>query len=301
MQYPAMDAFAAPARAYPQLWRLLLGIVLATVVYVLCFLLILAALALTSGLDGAQTWIVRMGQATGPTGTLLLLATFLGMALGPFAAARVVHRRPVATLFGPRQRSIHHFLVALVISAALFGLSALVPRDIAIQPNITPSLWLSFLPLALVGVLVQTGAEEILFRGYLQQQLAARFASPLIWMVLPSALFAMAHFDPATMGGNAWLIVAATGLFGILAADLTAKTGSIGAAWGFHFANNVFAILLLSLDGPLSGLALYTTDFGPEAADVLRPLILIDMVVTGLVWAAIRVALTRGSPPAIRI
>jgi DNA-directed RNA polymerase subunit RPC12/RpoP len=42
-----------------------------------------------------------------------------------------------------------------------------------------------------VGVLIQTGAEEVLFRGYLQQQLAARFASPIAWMVLPSAIFAL--------------------------------------------------------------------------------------------------------------
>lgn len=293
MQYSAHESFVAPARAFPQLWRLILGILLAVCVYITCFLVILALLTLTSGLDGAQAWLVRMGQATGPTGTLLLLATFFGMALGPFAAARWVHKRPVISLFGPRQKTLRQFLIAGLISAALFGLSALIPTDVAVQPNLVPTLWLSYLPLALVGVLVQTGAEEVLFRGYLQQQLAARFASPVIWMVLPSALFAIAHYDPVTMGENAWLIVAATGLFALFAADLTAKTGSIGAAWGFHFANNVFALLLVSLDGPLSGLALYTTDFGPDAAEVLRPLILRDMGITALVWLVIRLALSR--------
>ncbi len=53
--------------------------------------------------------------------------------------------------------------------------------------------------------LIQTGAEELVFRGYLQQQLAARFASPLIWMVLPALIFGAVHYDPATAGPNVWL------------------------------------------------------------------------------------------------
>ncbi|QBY02094.1 CPBP family intramembrane metalloprotease [Rhodophyticola sp. CCM32] len=293
MQYPEMDGFVAPARAFPQLWRLLVGLVVAAAVYIIWFLLVLATLALTSGLDGAQAWLVRMGQATSPTGALLVLATFPGMALGPIVAAWFLHHRPFGSLLGPYSKLLRQFLIAAMIAIVVFGLSTLIPTDIEIEANLMPTLWLSFLPLALVGVLIQTGAEEVLFRGYLQQQLAARFTSPLIWMLLPSALFAIAHFDPVTLGDNAWLVVAATGLFGLFAADLTARTGSIGAAWGFHFANNLFAMLLVALDGPLSGLALYTTTIGPEAAEILRPLILRDMGLTAITWLMIRFVLTR--------
>ena len=148
MQYSAHESFVAPARAFPQLWRLILGLLVVALVYVACFLVILALLTLTSGLDGAQAWLVRMGQATGPTGTLLLLATFLGMALGPFAAARWLHKRPVISLFGPRQKTLRQFLIAGLISAAIFGLSALIPTNVAVQPNLVPTLWLSYLPLA---------------------------------------------------------------------------------------------------------------------------------------------------------
>jgi membrane protease YdiL (CAAX protease family) len=111
-------------------------------------------------------------------------------------------------------------------------------------PNIELSLWLSFLPLALVGVLIQTGAEEVLFRGYMQQQLAARFSSPMMWMVLPSAIFAALHYQPEIMGDNTWLMMAAVFVFAVLAADLTAVTGNIGAAWAMHFVNNALAILV---------------------------------------------------------
>jgi uncharacterized protein len=49
--------------------------------------------------------------------------------------------------------------------------------------------------------------------------------------------------------------VGAAATFGLIAADLTARTGSIGAAWGFHFANNTMAITILATDGTITGLS----------------------------------------------
>lgn len=292
MQYSAHDSHVAPARLRPQPWRLLVGLIVTVVVYGLGIALTLLALLLISGPDGAERWMIEMTEATGPTGTLMLLGTFVFMALGPFIAVRLLHRRPIGTLLGPPPRVIKHFVAAAVICAGVYGLASLLPFAAQASPNLDTALWLSFLPLALVGVLIQTGAEEILFRGYIQQQLAARFASPVVWMILPSAVFALLHYQPGIMGGNAWLIVAAVGLFALLAADLTARTGSLGAAWGFHFANNVVAILIVSLDGPLSGLALHTAQVSAADASI-RPLILLDMATTLVTWAVIRAIVPR--------
>ncbi len=292
MQYIVQNDYVAPARARAQIWRILLGLVMVLATYALGIGLIFGGIFLLTGPGGAERWITEMIEATGPTGTLLLLATFIGMAIGPMIAVAVFHNRPVWSLFGPLPRVARHFAIALVVCAVAYGLSFLLPRDMTITPNLDRPLWLSFLPLALVGVLVQTGAEEILFRGYLQQQMAARFRSPLMWMVLPALLFASLHYQPDIMGDNALYIVGAAGLFGLLAADLTARTGSIGAAWGFHFANNVVAILLVSLDGPLSGLALYTAPLSAASAEI-RPLILLDMGTTLVTWALIRLAVSR--------
>jgi hypothetical protein len=114
-------------------------------------------------------------------------------------------------------------------------------------------------------VLIQTGAEEVLFRGYMQQQLAARFSSPIMWMMLPSAIFAALHYQPEIMGDNTWLMMGAVFVFAVLAADLTAVTGNIGAAWAMHFVNNALAILVVATDGPLSGLALYIAPISPAS------------------------------------
>lgn len=61
------------------------------------------------------------------------------------------------------------------------------------------------------------------------------------------------------MGSNALLIVAVTTFFGIIATDVTVRTGNLGAAIGLHFMNNLQAMMLLSLDGTLNGLSLYVT------------------------------------------
>lgn len=293
MIYKAHDAFVAPARARPELWRLFLGLVLVAVVFVAWFIAIVAAIYLVSGEGGGQQWVARLTTADTPTSVLLVLAAIPGLGLGAMLAVRLLHGRKPGSLFGRRRRVILHFAIAGTVCLAILAASLLIPTGYTPMPGLDITLWLTFLPLALTAIMAQAGAEEILFRGYLQQQLAARFTSPLIWILVPSVLFGAAHFDPGAPPVVAWLVVAAALLFGLCASDLTARTGSIGAAWGFHFANNVVAVLLIALNGNLSGLALYVTPFGADAVEILPPLILRDMVTTLVIYAAIRFALAR--------
>lgn len=296
MQYTAHDRFIAPARARPQIWRLVLGFLLTCAFAVVWVIGLFALVYLVAGVDGGPDWIGRMTRADTPTSALLVIATLWGLAIGAMVTTPLLHGRSAWTLFGPWRPMQRQFLLAMLVAALLMAVSALIPYGFEAIPNIDLALWLSFLPLSMVIILGQSGAEELFFRGYLQQQLAARFASPLVWMVLPSILFGMAHFDPSNGPLVAWLIVAATGLFGLLAADLTARTGTIGAAWGFHFANNIAAILVLGMDGALSGLALYTAPIGPTDTEAFIPLLLRDMATTVVIWAAIRWVLTRARP-----
>lgn len=293
MIYEAHTAYVAPARPRSGIGWLLLGIVLACAICVLWVISLFGTVFLAAGVEGGQAWIERMTRADSPTSTLLVIATLWGLAFGVLAVTPLVHRRSASTLFGPRRRMWRHFLIATLVCGGVLAASAIIPFGYDPVPGLDLSLWLNFLPLSLLVILGQTGAEELFFRGYLQQQLAARFNTPLVWMGLPSILFGLGHLDLSNGPVLAWLTVAATGLFGLCAADLTARTGSIGAAWGFHFANNVAAILIVSLSGTLSGLALYVTPFGPADTDILLPLLLRDMATTVVIWAAIRFALAK--------
>ncbi len=286
-------SFVEPARRAPSLWRLAAGLLLCVGAYGLAAIAVLAAVGFAAGPGNREGWFVEFFRAETPRAVMAHLAVFLGMALGPMAAVLCFHKRRPATLFGRAPVVLRHFVIAAavtgVVAAVAIGLSLLLVWPV---PGRAFDAWLSALPLALLLVALQTGAEELLFRGYLQQQLAARFGSPLIWAVVPSLVFGALHYAPSSAGANAWMVAGAAALFGLAAADLTARTGSIGAAWGFHFANNVVALLLVATDGALSGLALYRMPYrmdDPAVAWVLP----IDLLSMALIWFVLRRLLAR--------
>ena len=309
MWTPQFEVFVAPARRRPELWRLGVGTVLAFACYVAVTLLVVvtaaAAFELTAGPLAPVAALRSEAFLTGrtPTGVVALLFTFAGLGAGAMLAARWLHARPGRSLLGPGWT--RDFVPAAAITLALglgvagVGLALGTGGELELVRNTPTAVFLSFLPAALVALAVQTGAEEVLFRGYLQTQLAARFRSPLAWMVVPSLLFGALHLDPTALldtgrpAENDGYIFAATTLVGLLAADLTRVTGNLGAAWGLHFANNVQALLIVALDDMLSGLSLWKTPFGPEDTETLPLLLMQDMALLVVIWAAIRLWLAR--------
>lgn len=294
---PEFQTFIAPARRYPQLWRLLAGLAVIGIVHVIWSTLVMLGVGFMIGrgiIAAPPGGLSRDTIGATPGVMLMLLATFAGMGMGTYLAARLLHRRGLRSLFGPRGTVLRHFLggAALILTVNLLALAALVGPT-APEPALPLRLWLLLLPLALLGILVQTGAEELVFRSYLQQQLAARFSSALVWMLLPSIAFGLLHYEPGQMGANALPVVALTGLFGLIAADLTARSGSLGLAWGLHFSNNLFALLLLSPQGDLSGLALYRTPFAADDTEIMPFMLALDTVLLIGIWAICRRALRR--------
>ena len=286
---PAFEDFIAPARHYPEIWRILLGVVVAVIVYLTPILLIFIGIGL---FFPALVFEVQSALQTPdtPRAMLVLLATFFFMGLGAVMAA-AIHRRGLASLIGPFRPACRSFSRTVLRVGAIFLVTGFIV-SLFIAEDPTPHLpltkWLSYLPLALPLLLVQTGAEELLFRGYLMQALAARFKSAIIWMGIPSVLFGLAHFNGALDPKLTILLICATGLFGLVAADLTRITGNLGAAIGFHFTNNFFALFLVSVQGEMSGLSLYTAPFTMQDVETLIPLILVDMATVLLAWAVLR-------------
>ncbi len=293
MHTPEFNAYIAPARLYPQIWRLLLGIVLIIFIYAGFVGLVFWGGFAYATPFGFLSWANGVMTVQGAVPTLIMLFTFMGMALGPIIAAPACHMRGPGTLFGPFTDTLRGFITAaavvVLICAAYSAVTFYLEPPLA---NLPLHDWLWLLPYAVPLILIQTTAEELIFRGYLQQQLAARFNSRLIWMVLPSMLFASLHWDPA-MGNNAWLVIAVTFGMALIAADLTEKTGSLGAAMGLHFANNLFALLFLSVQDTITGLALFVTPF-TKADTAELPLVLgIDLIMLLVVWRLLRIALDR--------
>lgn len=290
--YSAHEALVAPGRSKPQLWRLPLGLgLIAAVSYLLNTIVFSLLLSVTP-----DSWLTGLAQGATPTAMLLLLGSFGFLTLGADLAARVLQGRTLLSLLGPPSLLVQQFLrvsFGLTILAAV--LLILPPYDFGapLRANLGFGLWFSLLPLSLLAVLIQVSAEEVVFRGYMQQALAARFKSAAIWMLVPSALFGLSHYMPVEAGDNAWLICLWAMGFGLLMADLTARAGSLGPAIAVHFFNNIIALLIFASPSSLYGLALYLLPYDLADAAQLRPWLLVDGAMMLTFWLVARLAIRR--------
>lgn len=259
--YAPLNGFAAPARGKAELWRILA---------VFALLILLG--------DVAQALIAQVVQGLlGPLfGPLALLN--LSMGLTPFgvvgnllmalpvvavfvlAVALVTGRGPLS-LLGHLARLRGDFLAGF-LPLAILGLVLLpiLAQDPAVAPEQSLGKVLLWLPLALPALVVTAAASEVIYRGFLQQQLAARWLPSWVWMGLPAALFALSQGAPNAAGDLAPLSLAWALAYGMAAADLTARTGSLGAAIGLQAALLAQGLFLIGLKGPMNGLALYALD-----------------------------------------
>lgn len=294
--YSAHERLVASARAHPDLWRLAFGLVLITTLtfffgsVLRTFLMLIVPDFVYSQMDATT------GQGNTPASLLVLLFSFGLVAIAVFVVTRVVHLRPPIDLFGPLPLAIHQFwrVLRILLVVGVF-LAVLPPYDMGeeLVRNLDFGTWLLLLPVSLAAVLVQVSAEEILFRGYLQQSLAARFSNPLIWLFVPALVFGLGHYAPDEAGDNAVLLVVWATIFGLLMADLTARAGTLGPAIALHFANNVTAVLIVSVPDSLSGLSLATTPYSISDSENIRSWLMIDFAFMIVNWLAARVAIRR--------
>ncbi|MBK5925255.1 CPBP family intramembrane metalloprotease [Rhodovulum sulfidophilum] len=288
MRSPLFEAYIEPARLYPETWRLIVGLLVVLLVYVGVFSTMLVAAYPALGPMAYFGWIMGLAAPATPGQTLFVLTSFLGMGLGVLIATPALHYREPGSLFGPARDWARGFFGALKVLvpayALLFGLAfATMP----LEANLDPGTWARMLPLALLLILIQTGSEELLFRGYLQQQLAARFAWRAVWMGLPALIFTALHYNPAAGMNNAIGLVGILA-FALAAADLTERSGSLGTAMGWHFVNNVSSLLFTSVKGTITGLALFVTPFDVTDTATAPWAMALDLIAILLLWRLLR-------------
>ncbi|WP_375174389.1 lysostaphin resistance A-like protein [Pseudooceanicola sp.] len=288
MNYQAHDILTGQAQPRAELWRTGIGVLI----------LVAGTLVLTA------VWVMavplfgppgpgRLIPGETPTGMIWILASFLCPLVMLALVMRTLHGRTLGSLIGPLPLAGQQFLRVLPVPLGVLGLALILPSPGGhdLVANLPLSAWLVWLGPALLLLVVQVGTEELIFRGYLQSQLAARVRSPLVWLVLPSLVFAVLHFD-ATAGANRWLIVGVTGLFSLCVADLTARAGTLGPAMALHLVNNFGSLMLVGAMGPMQGLALYVVPV--DMSDpVLRPALVAEALLIIIMWLGARIVLRR--------
>jgi uncharacterized protein len=308
LRYGPHARFVDPARAMSAPHLLLIGVLIVETVYLASAYLI----------DPFLRWIpladpTEVARGDTPRGLIVQLSSFVILGLAVVYVSRRLHGRGFASLIGPSALALRDLLrVSLFLGAMVLVLEFMTPDpDLLSYAEMRPlPQWLALLPLALAALLIQTGAEELFYRGYVQQQLAARFTQTWVWMVLPSLLFASAHYRPDLPPIEALQYLIWAFFFGLAAADLTARSGTLGPAIGFHLVNNAMAFLMYGEAGAVdSGLALFLFPAIPmgEAMSLpemlppdhgmaewlISPGFVVELVGIGLLWIGARLAIRR--------
>ena len=290
--YRLHEVHVAPARPSSEIWRLLVGVV------AIVFGFLILNLGYIEILQGLPDWAAlnrELHHGTSARALWVMLLNFLPLLMMLWVVLTLLHRRSLRRMAGPWTLVRLDFKRTARLLILLYAVVLIVPAPAGMSPmqNMPFGDWIWLLPVSLPLILLQTSTEEFLFRGYLQSQLAARFSSPLVWMVLPSLLFGFLHYDPATYGPNALPLAAWSAVFGLVAADLTARAGNLGPALALHFLNNVVAMSFTSMEGHWDGLALFVLPFGPGSVEALRATMPLELLLILCGWLTVRIAIRR--------
>ena len=214
------------------------------------------------GVDFPSAFVILITSLTDPTtprDTIIGLSTFCAMLGAVWITTLILRRQNLCALVGPGP-VLRNFGIAVLATVPIVLITFVLSLWFGeVHPNLSLGIWLVWMLPALPLLLIQVSSEELIFRGYFLQELAVRFKSRWVWIIVPSIFFGFLHHDPIRMGSNALLIVIVTIFFSIVATDVTVRTGNLGAAIGLHFMNNLQSMMLLSLDGTPNGLSFYVT------------------------------------------
>ena len=202
-----------------------------------------AVVLTTLGSEGAP------GEGDGPVLArssvfVIVLGISLGaMAVGFVSTASLVFRRGFKT-FVTAARRFRWGLLVWGLLVTLWGLAVISAGDVLLRgetldvppvldPTASWSLRIQYVAAITLGFLVAATAEEVVFRGYLLQQMAAFTDRMAIPVLASSVAFALIHleFAPEAM--------AARTLTGVAFCWAALRLGGLEFAIGAHLANNL--------------------------------------------------------------
>lgn len=120
------------------------------------------------------------------------------------------------------------------------------PADYKLNFELIP--FLGLLILAVILVPLQTSFEEYFFRAYLMQGIGGFFKSRLIPLVITSVIFGVMHIANPEIGKIGYILLVTYIGTGFLLGIMTLMDEGIELALGFHAANNLITVLLVTTD-----------------------------------------------------
>jgi membrane protease YdiL (CAAX protease family) len=275
-------------------WRPLLSLAVLVGLLIVLFLVIFPGYA---GLDALlpDRLVGSLDDDLSPisaNATDLLLAGLIPVSAGAVAIAHRVRPRWVFSVRGGlRWRWLGRCaLVVAPVWVVYLGLGFVLDP---VEPD-RPDHWVLLLVMALVVTPFQAAGEELLFRGWLVQNLGSYFARPVaglvVTTVVSAALFGLAHGSP-----DPWVLLSIATL-AVAACLANWRTGGLEAGIAMHAVNNVgVGVVTITYGGYADSFVSASTTGSPW--DLFPDLVVHALAVTLILWQGRRVRIDRTTRP----
>lgn len=211
----------------------------------------------SGGGDEATNDMLAEGIRQSPLVYLALLISFPPMIMGLCASVKWVHKRSIKSLMTAHTKfRWGRLFQTMIVFWAIAGALGLITHLLGwseFEYVFNPSRFAMYAVISLLFIPLQSAAEEILLRGYLNQGLGKYIKNPWIVFFITSAGFAALHLgNPEALKGaeNGTLLLTMSSYFafGFIACILTYMDGGLESAIGMHVANNLFASTIMGYD-----------------------------------------------------
>ena len=186
---------------------------------------------------------------------LIVLGLGFGVGLaGVWLVVKYIHKKTLLQLVTGRPRfDLSRYFVAMGVAFVLSLVMFLIDRFI-FQVDMTferpGMLFVGFVVVALVLVPIQSGFEEVVYRGYLMQGFMLLTRNKAVLALVTGVLFAVTHLsNPEASTYGIPLYVTALTVSGIFHALLVLFDGGLELAAGYHMMNNLFMGVVSNTEG----------------------------------------------------
>jgi len=193
-----------------------------------------------------------------PAAYMLFLLVFPFTLIALYLGQKFIHKRTVLSLHTAAKkirwsRGMQAFFLTWIVLGSLTfigHISGLSP----INTNFDAGRFAIYALVSIIFLPMQSGTEEIVFRGYLNQGFAHVLNNKWIAFVITSVLFAAMHLsNPEALKGAEdgilLLTMSSYFLFGFIACLMVWMDDGLESAIGFHAANNTFAAIFVNYEG----------------------------------------------------
>ena len=173
--------------------------------------------------------------------------------IGLWLVVKLIHKKAlIRVVTGRTSFDYHRYLYAMLVALCVSVVLLLANRFILqVEMTFQQPNWgyLLFFLFVIVLVPIQTGFEEVFFRGYILQGTMLLVRNKLVLAIVSGVVFALPHLtnpEPGSYGIVPY--VAALVSMGFFFAVLTLLDGGIELALGYHAMNNLFMGLVANTE-----------------------------------------------------